>query len=181
MARDLNLLDADFQDKVEKLLAACEKRGVTMKPFYTLRSVYDQAKLYRQSRSFTEIKHAADRLKELGAPWLSEVLLGVGAQNGRWATNALPAFSWHQHGLAVDCYWLVNGNAEWSTTKKIGGVNGYEIYAEEAQKLGLESGHLWRSKDSVHVQATSGSVTDMINSGQLTYQSLDEKMKEMFG
>lgn len=180
MARDLALLEADFQEKVRKLLALCEKDGFPMKPFYTLRSVYDQAKLYRQSRTKAEIDAAHSYLMDRGAPFLAGVLLSVGPQNGAWATNALPGFSWHQHGEAVDCYWLVNGNAEWSTSKLVNGENGYNVYAKNAQKLGLEPGHFWSSKDSVHVQKSTMSINKLIELGKLSFPELDEKMKSMF-
>lgn len=180
MARDIGLLEPDFQQDVRKLLKLCEDDGYVMKPFYTIRGVYEQAKLYRQSRPYRDIEGAHHYLKDNGADFLATVLLEVGPQSGRWATNALPGFSWHQHAEAIDCYWLLDGKAEWSTTKKHKGKNGYEVYANRAKELGLESGHFWQNKDSVHVQKTKGSISRMIKSGEMTYQELDQKMESMF-
>ncbi len=180
MSRELNLLEPDFEKKVRKLLVQCEKDGYPMKPFYTLRSVYDQAKLYRQSRPFFEIEGASTYLKERGAPYLASVLIDVGPCSGNWATNALPGYSWHQHGEAVDCYWYIDKTAEWSTSRKHEGKNGYDVYAENAAKLGLVSGHLWAQKDSVHVQKTSGSIRLLIDAGSMSLSELDSKMKDTF-
>ena len=180
MPRELNLLEPEFESSVRKLLTLCESAGYPMKPFYTLRSVYDQAKLYRQSRPFSEIQGSHDYLMDAGAPFLASVLLDVGPQSGKWATNALPGFSWHQHGEAVDCYWLLDGKAEWSTRKTHNGENGYSIYAHAASKLGLVPGHFWSSKDSVHVQKNGIPIRKLIEMGALTFPVLDQSMKEMF-
>ena len=68
-------------------------------------------------------------------------------------TNAAPGYSWHQWGEAMDCFWLVDKEAEWSSQKKINGFNGYRNYSAIARKLGLTSGGLWKSiKDWPHVQ-----------------------------
>ena len=65
----------------------------------------------------------------------------------------MPGFSWHQWGEAVDAVWVIDGKAQWSTSKLAEGVNGYRVYAEEAKKLGLTAGGLWTSiKDWPHVQ-----------------------------
>lgn len=180
MARDLELLDPAFREKVGSLLAECERQGYPMNPFYTLRSVYDQAKLYRQSRTFAEIDAAHDHLLNNGAPFLADVLKSVGPCNGSWATDSLPGFSWHQHGEAVDCYWVIDGAAEWSITRQVAEHNGYDVYARSALALGLEPGHLWKHKDSVHVQKSKRSVNDLIQSGKLSFPELDAKMKKLF-
>ena len=52
-------------------------------------------------------------MKDEGAPWLANVLAEVGPQHGAHVTNALPGKSAHQYRLAVDCFWLLNGEAEW--------------------------------------------------------------------
>ena len=119
-------------------------------------------------------------LKAEGMDYLAIVLSDVGPCSGNWATNALPGFSWHQHGEAVDCYWYIDKTAEWSTSRQYEGKNGYDVYAENAAKLGMVSGHLWAQKDSVHVQKTGGSISQLLNSGAMNPFELDRKMKETF-
>jgi len=156
MAVSLTDLDDDFAKKVTQLLAATKARGVEMRPYTAVRTPIEQAKLWRQSRSTEEITERIARLKKDGAPFLAKVLEDAGPQHGGHVTNALPGFSWHQWAEAVDCFWLLDGRAEWSTTKTEMGLNGYQVYAEEAKKLGLEAGGYWTSlKDWPHVQLRS--------------------------
>lgn len=168
----LDSLIPEFRDKVVSLLANCRKEGFVMQPFYTRRSVEEQAKLWRQSRSTTEISKALSFLEKQGALYLSGVIKGVGPQTGRWATNALPGESWHQYGEAVDCFILDTdtGKAIWSSKHE-----GYRVYAEEAKKLGLIPGYFWQSQDSVHVQFRQEKVTKT-----WTWREIDQKMREQF-
>ena len=78
----------------------------------------------------------------------------------------------------MDSFWLVNGNAEWSVTKKINGLNGYKVYAAEAQQLGLTAGGLWTSlKDWPHVQLRVAKSP----LGTHTLIQINNVMKEKFG
>ena len=153
MASDLNLLIPEFRVKVEQLLENCQCRGVIMKPCDTLRDPYTQARLWRQSRSKAVIQKKINELKEKGAPFLAHCIESVGPQSGLHVTNAIPGLSWHQWGEAVDCYWSAKGKVVWDQNVKFDGLNGYKVYAEEAKKLGLNSGYYWaRMKDDPHVQ-----------------------------
>jgi hypothetical protein len=178
MSRDLKDLVADFKDRVVELLGACEAGGYPMRQFYTLRSPFEQAKLWRQSRAIEEVNAKITELSAGGADFLGYCLESVGPQSGRPATNALPGFSWHQWGEALDCYWLVAGGAEWSTDKKIDGVNGYANYAAKAKNMGLTAGGLWPSfKDWVHVQMRQESSP----AGIYTLKEINEQMLQRFG
>lgn len=153
MSRDISDLEPSFRVKVEDLLSACEGAGFPMKQFFTLRSPFEQGKLWRQSRSTRQIQEKLAELNSKSADFLAYCIESVGPQTGRHVTNAIPGLSWHQWGEAVDCFWLLDGNAEWSTTKKVGGINGYRNYANIANSLLLDAGGLWRSlKDWPHVQ-----------------------------
>jgi hypothetical protein len=169
--RDLELLDPAFRESVKTLLARCVKNGFILKPFFTLRSPWKQARLWRQSRPITEIQTAIRKLQKEHAPFLAHVLSSVGPQNGRWATNALPGQSWHQWGLAVDCFLATpRGQALWS-----GGHEGYRNYADEALKLGLVPGFYWDRQDSVHVQQTASTVRALH-----TWPDIDAEMLRLF-
>jgi hypothetical protein len=54
----------------------------------------------------------------------------AGPKSGNWATNALPGLSWHQYGLAVDCYLVdAGGNPTWESPSyaqfgQVGDANG---------------------------------------------------------
>jgi peptidoglycan L-alanyl-D-glutamate endopeptidase CwlK len=169
MSRDLELLTPEFGEKVQRLLSACKEDGYTLVPFYTVRDVWCQARMWRQSRSWTEIKRAITDLKAAEAHWIAEVLEGVGPQYGRWATNALPGLSWHQYGVAVDCFVLENKRAIWKDNHP-----GYITYAREAIKLNLGCGYYWSRPDPVHVQQWAAytpvlSTTDWATINEMMY------------
>lgn len=142
-SREMKDLIPKFRAPVKTLLEQCRAQGVEMRPSQTLRDPFEQAKLWRQSRSKEEIRAKIKQFRAAGADFLAFCLENVGPQSGDPVTNAPPGLSWHQWGEAVDCFWVVDGQAEWSTTKKINGVNGYQLYAAEAKKLGLTAGGLW--------------------------------------
>jgi hypothetical protein len=178
MAADLNVLVPAFKTAVGTLLERCGARGVEMRPYFTLRSPYEQARLWRQSRTTEEIVGKMAELRKAGAHFLVLCLESVGPQAGRHVTNAPPGFSWHQWGEAVDCFWAVSGRAEWSTQKKLKGHNGYRVYTELAAKLRLHAGGLWpRLKDWPHLQMRpEGSPAEI-----MTVEEIDAAMRERFG
>ncbi|GAB5387105.1 MAG: hypothetical protein Alpg2KO_00730 [Alphaproteobacteria bacterium] len=170
MSRDLNDLQPEFGCKVKKLLTDLGAGGHEFRPFFTVRTPQEQARLWRQSRSREQIQKAIESLKLKGAPYLAEVLDSVGPQFGRHVTGALPGLSWHQHGLAVDCFCMINGEAEWSSKF-------YTPYANAARAAGLNAGHFWpRFKDSVHIQQANDRVLD-----RYSWPELDRRMRNGFG
>lgn len=177
MSRSLDDLNNEFRALVETVIQNCEQRGFIMRPYFTLRTPFEQAKLWRQSRSIEEIQRKIDEFTNLNANFLAHCVESVGPQSGDPVTEALPGFSWHQWGEAVDCFWLVNGQAEWSSNKKINGENGYRIYAEVAQSLGLTAGGLWSSlKDWPHIQ-----LRPLSNPGKMySIQAINDAMRNRF-
>lgn len=179
MAIPLTDLDEAFREKMQSLLAALDAIGVEMRPYFGVRTPEEQAILWRQSRSREEISAAIARLRSGGADFLADILRDVGPRHGPHVTNALPGLSWHQWGEAVDCFWAVNGVAEWSSTKLVDGINGYRVYATKAKELGLEAGGFWSSlKDWPHVQLRrAGSPA----SAGMTLAEIDEQMRNRYG
>ena len=168
----LSDLDGDFASVVTEVLEACERRGVVMIPYTGIRSPWEQARLWRQSRSTATVQAAITRLRNGGADFIAKVLEDVGPiPTGPRVTNALPGYSWHQWGEAVDCYWQVGGRPEWND------LTGYNVYAEEAVSRGLTSGGYWTSiQDWPHVQKRAPSP-----SGLYSMMAIDARMVEMFG
>jgi hypothetical protein len=148
-SRQIAALSAEFGPQAQALLSACERRGVILKPFYTLRGPGVQAKLWCQSRSAGQIIRYAEHLRAEGAPWVANLLDVRWAKSGPSVTNAAPGLSWHQWGEAIDCFVQgSDGKAVWNARHA-----GYKVYAEEAKKLCLEPGAMWRKlPDAVHVQ-----------------------------
>lgn len=178
MARDLNLLEDNFLLLVKELLNNCKAMGVIMTPFYTVRTPQEQAKLWRQSRPYETIIKMIRWLRKNGANYLADCIELAGPQHGRWATNAIPGLSWHQWGEAVDCFWNADNEAIWSTRKKINGVNGYKVYAEQARKLGLKPGIDFN--DGVHIQKRQESSPSTRIDPLYTIKEIDTIMNEKF-
>lgn len=181
MSRDLNLLQPAFREKVETMLSECTSGGITMTPYYTIRTPEQQAKLWRQSRTAVEIQQQIDWLRNHGAPYLASVIEEVGPQFGPKVTNAIPGLSWHQWGEALDCFWNIDNRAEWSSRKKIRLLNGreengYRIYAEITVKHGMVAGGLWSSfKDWPHIQLRHQSISSFYSISEV-----DQHMQASF-
>lgn len=178
MAANLKLLVPELRQKATQLIANCLAKGCELRPNYGLRDPWDQARLWRQSRSIEEIDKQIAEFESAGADFLVDCLRSVGPQQGDHATDTPPGYSWHQWGEAMDCFWVVNGKAEWSTTKKnANGVNGYQLYANEAELLGLTAGGHWpKFKDWGHVQLR---VTANVGKVFSTVQ-IDQEMRKRF-
>jgi hypothetical protein len=178
MPVDLGKLVPEFRAKLDTLLANCEARGYPMRPYYAIRTPQEQAALWKQSRTPEEAAAEVARLRATGAPFLAACIEQSNPPHGNPVTNAIPGMSWHQWGEAIDCFWLVDGKAEWSTKRLVNGQNGYRVYAEEAVRLGLNAGGLWTSfKDWPHVQLRAAGSPK----GQFTLAQIDERMRRDFG
>lgn len=178
MAADLTLLHPDLRTKIPELVASCRARGFEMRPNAGLRDPFEQARLWRQSRSIEEITAKIAAFEAAGAAFLAHCLRSVGPQHGDPVTGALPGYSWHQWGEALDCFWLQGGRAEWSTRKLVGGANAYHVYADEAEALGLTPGGRWKKlKDWPHVQLRADSGPGK----SLSVLEIDVAMSQRFG
>lgn len=145
-------LQPEFRKKVEQLIINCSEKKIIIRPYTTRRSIWLQAQLWRQSRSIVKIEKEITRLKNSNANFLAYVIRNVGPHDGLLRTMAIPGLSWHQYGLAVDCYCERNGQAVFDRE-----YIGYKIYREEGLKLGLFLGPEW---DWCHLQAEEGSPED---------------------
>jgi len=174
MPADLSQLVVEFRFKVDLVLADCMSAGHELRPFFTIRDPWTQAKLWRQSRTTVQVVNARDHLIERGAPYLAKVLMDAGAARGKWATNALPGQSWHQFGEAVDCFVVgPNGEAIWDASHP-----GYKFYADRAKFHGLAAGYFWKgAQDTVHIQLRPASSPLHM----LSWPQIDTTMKERFG
>jgi peptidoglycan L-alanyl-D-glutamate endopeptidase CwlK len=177
MAADLEVLVPEFRDKVKQLIQRCEGRGVIMRPTMSRRTPQEQGKLWRQSRSIEQINAKVAFLRGAGADFLADCIEKAGPQHGSPVTNAIPGYSWHQWDEALDCFWLVNKEAEWSTSRLVNGVNGYHVYVDEAEKLDLNAGGNWHSlKDWPHVQLRSAASPEAV----MSIKQINEAMAQRF-
>lgn len=168
MSRNITLLDAEFQTSLLKAVGKALDRGFRYTCYFTLRDPFTQCRFWRRSRSTAEVLEKIDELKMRNCDFLAHCLESVGPQRmDRWATNAIGGLSWHQYGLAADLYHNVDGKANWSP-------DGYEVLAEECNKVGLHTGLKWG--DAGHVQAHEESPHQVF-----TLDEIDSMMKNKFG
>lgn len=183
MPRDLEFLEPEFRRVVEKVLTTCLASGVEMVPYDTLRGPEKQAKYWRQSRPYSHIKKVISHLEQMGAPYIAKVLTDVGPQYGPSVTGALPGESWHQWGLACDCYWKVDGRSVWDMGLQIdipgvGSVNGYHFYQSVAQVKGAHKITFNRGTvDWPHIQATPYGGPGSLYS----WEEINDAMYQRFG
>lgn len=150
--RDISRLSGPFRERAELVLEELrEKHKLRMVPFYTARTPWEQARLWRQSRASGQINQTIEQLWNAEAGYLADVIDSVGPQYGRHVTNAIPGKSWHQWGEAIDCFLDKDGEAVWDYAHP-----GYQIYADTASRQGLVAGHFWNFRDSVHLQWRQG-------------------------
>lgn len=139
----------EMEEAAKALLNVCRDKGCPMVVDYTLRGPGLQARLWCQSRNETEIHIASAMLVKAGAPFAASFLKFDPRFRGPQCTKALPGEGWHALGEAMDCYVAGPGR----TIIGDAAHPGYKVYAEEAVKLGLTAGALWKSfPDACHVQ-----------------------------
>lgn len=172
--RSLDLLIAPFRLLAQELIfTALPARGVVVRPYYTVRSPWEQARLWRQSRSRETIEAKIEELVSADAPTLATYLRSVGAQSGKPVTRAIPGLSWHQWREAFDVFVLKDGKAIWDAADP-----GYIALAEEAKKLGMTPGRYFPTfPDCDHIQARPQASPK----GIYTLPEIDETMRSMYG
>lgn len=143
-SRALTDLVPTVRSKVESWVSACEARGVSVLVYCTLRSAEEQAALYQIGRTVPPI--------------------------GKIVTNAPAWSSAHQYGRAVDAVPTVHGKPLWrafpsNSAEQAFRASGelrhlvpeWAVFAEEAERAGLEWAGRWKSfREYVHVQALDG-------------------------
>ncbi len=169
---NFGLLNHAFHEKLTQAIVDTNKENdFNIFPYYGVRTPWEQARLWRQSRTKPTVLNKIDELRRAGANFLANCLEDVGAQSTKpTVTNAIPGTSWHQFGEAMDCYVEINGEAIWD-----GEHPGYKAFAKMVRKNGLVSGYFWDNPDYGHVQMKEGSPLDYY-----TITEIDEMMKEKF-
>lgn len=146
-----NKMDPEFSEKCQHILKALQDVHVLMVPYFGHRTLEEQAKLWRQGRSTEYIKGTIARLKRQGAPFLAYKIECAGPQpQPKIVTNALPGFSWHNWGMALDCYATIDNNAKkpnWD-----GKHADYKLLEDIAAQMGITSGRKFSFTDSGHLQ-----------------------------
>jgi peptidoglycan L-alanyl-D-glutamate endopeptidase CwlK len=98
------------------------------------------------------------------SPQRQEQLLAQGSH----VTHAAANMSYHQHGLAADCAFLMDGRIAISE-RDPRVMRAYQLYGELAEQTGLTWGGNWRMQDYGHVELRRagilGNVVSHVNAG----------------
>jgi len=156
-SRKLSDLIPEMEDRAEKVIQYCNEKGLDLLIYCTLRSLEEQAKLYRQSRSWSTIEKKIEKFNNRGFKFLADILEGVGPCSGPHVTNAAPGESWHGYAEAFDAVPVVGGKLDWAYDKSKE-YEEWEIYGKAVLKAGLVWAGAWKSfKEFPHAQFRFGS------------------------
>lgn len=132
-------------------------KGCEIVPYFGLRTLEDQAKLWRQSRATSVVHTEVSRLRDSNCDFLADVIMNVGPQKtAQWATNAIPGLSWHNWGLAIDFYVKdpKTGKPNWDSSA-------YKTLGQESKSMGLRWGGDFTKPDWGHVQINQKELTSI--------------------
>lgn len=164
--RSLDDVVPAMKAKYALLQANCAAKGVRIQAYFTLRTPQQQAALWRQSRTASQVAAGIAKLRAQGCGFLADCIDKAGPSSGAWATNALPGYSWHNWGMAVDSMILnPQGHAVWGSNSENAAdralaQNGLKVLAAEAVALGLTAGYNFSTPDMDHVQLPAKEVPD---------------------
>lgn len=140
------------EENANKIIAYCKARGVDILIYCTLRSLQEQAQLFRQGRSSDLIQNKINSLVRQGYKELADIIVAVGPQSGSSiVTYAGPGESWHNFAEAFDAVPLVGGKAIWKNGPE------YKIYGEAVRSVGMQWAGDWKGFSELpHAQLRSG-------------------------
>ncbi|MCF8368704.1 MAG: M15 family metallopeptidase [Bacteroidales bacterium] len=153
-SRDLNDLTKEVKEKAIIVTEVCKEASVDILIYCTLRSLQEQARLFRQSRSISEITLKIEKFRSRGFYFLAEILEEVGPSSGPHVTNAGPGESWHNYAEAWDAVPLVNGKPAWKYTDA---KEYWDAYGEAVRQVGMYWAGDWISfREYPHAQLRIG-------------------------
>lgn len=123
---DTSKLHPNFKGPFEKVLRSfLNVTGHRLIVTSTIRTLEEQARLYRQGVSTDAVNLKAQGLRNRGYNELADILIAVGpVPTSNKVTNAGPGESWHNWGMAADVVPIVNGHAVWDSESPLWGQYG---------------------------------------------------------
>jgi peptidoglycan L-alanyl-D-glutamate endopeptidase CwlK len=152
-SRQLSDLVPKAEENANRIIALCKERGVDLLVYCTLRTLEEQAQLFRRGRTKAQIDAKLTSLRRQGYTELADIIVQVGPQpGGPIVTYAAPGESWHNFGEAFDAVPLVTGKAVWTNGPQ------YRIYGEAVRSVGMNWAGDWQGFSELpHAQLRTGS------------------------
>ena len=162
-SRNLDDLQPNIKEKALLLIGRCSREDLDILIYCTFRPLDEQARLFRQGRTLTQIEAKAEELKnKWGRSDLANLLISVGPQNGRRVTFAGPGQSMHNYGLAFDGVPLRGGKPVWQTNKPED-MALWEQYGHLGVEIGLEWAGSWSNfREYPHMQEEGSKWRELI-------------------
>jgi peptidoglycan L-alanyl-D-glutamate endopeptidase CwlK len=162
-SRNIKDLRPEFRVKVGYFLDLCQKAGLDVLVYCTLRPFDEQARLFRQSRPIGQIMRMKVLLEDLyQRPDLAKILMDVGPQSGPWRTDSAPGLSFHNFGLALDAAPLQGGKLPWLDGEDERDAELWSKYGMAAASAGLTWGGSWKKRDMPHIQLAGVDIETLI-------------------
>lgn len=153
-SRSLDDLTPETRDKAETVLELCRAGGVELLIYCTLRSLEEQARLWRQSRSLADIQATMAKLSASGYGFLADIMDKVGPCTGPKVTNAYPGASFHNYKEAFDAVPLIGGKPAWEYNQA---PTQWDLYGKSVKKAGLYWAGDWVTfRELPHAQLRQG-------------------------
>ena len=153
-SRKLEDLVPKARENANVVVEVCEQAEFDLLIYCTLRTLEEQAKLFRQSRSWEEIKKKILDFKSRGFTYLADILENAGPSYGPHVTNAAPGESWHNYGEAWDAVPLVNGKPVWNY---FNARSHWDAYGECVRQVGMNWAGDWQTfREYPHAQMRPG-------------------------
>ena len=155
--RDMGDLTPFVKDKAEEVVVRCAQLGFVLLVYCTYRSAYEQARLYRRSRTRAQIRRKQEQMSDEGFYDLAVIIDVVGPQGGagdlgHHLTMAGPGESWHNYNRAFDAVPLIGGKAAWNDEEL------YRLYGGAVVASGLEWAGNWKGfPENPHAQQIGAS------------------------
>lgn len=156
-SRNISDLTKDMQAEANFVVYKCKENGVDLLIYCTLRSLEEQAVLFRSSDpTGVKVKAKIKKFRERGLGFLADIIEAVGPQKYTgWKTNAAPGESFHNYRMAFDAVPMLGGKAIWNYEDY---PEGWDAYGQACKMVGLEWGGNWpaKHKDMPHAQLGKG-------------------------
>lgn len=150
----IDQLVPEAREKAERVVDVCRQVGFDLLIYCSLRTLEDQARLYRQSRSWPEIKEKILKLKDRGFGFLADVIDAAGPCSGPHVTNAASGESWHNYAQAWDAVPLIGGKPAWNYLQA---KAEWDAYGECVRQVGMVWAGDWVSfREYPHAQLRPG-------------------------
>lgn len=157
-SRRIEDLIPEMQDSARRVVNRCADTDVDLLIYCTLRTLEEQAILFRKTRTRWAIEKKIEALRTNGFSYLGDIIEGIGPQHGplgHHVTHAGPGESWHNYARAFDAVPIVSGKAAWDI---LAFASEWEVYGESSEAVGLTWAGRWvRFKEYPHSQIMAGS------------------------